>query len=160
MRTHPAISDHWSPAERTDVRGCGRAREVRQYVHPDSGPFAPEALDFLETKGRVQTQGGNVVRPDYAERLVRAVEDPAQTGPRQRSGDTPAPPRRVHENATEIADSRSSRRRLICRQLGHPSVGDYLAVRLRARLKTQVVAASAAASWRARRRVITMIIDQ
>ncbi len=109
--------------------GC-RSGEPRQHVHARRGPIAPEALHFLETKSGVKVKGGDIIRPGHVERLVGAGEDPVQPGPRQRRGDTPAPPRRFHKNAAEVTASRSSWARLIRCQLGHPAVGDYLAVRL------------------------------
>jgi hypothetical protein len=40
-----------------------RFGELRQHLLSDGGPFAPEALDFLETEYRVEMKGGGVIRP-------------------------------------------------------------------------------------------------
>jgi hypothetical protein len=57
-------------------------------------------------------------------------EGPAQAGARQRRGDTPASPRRVHQHAAEIAASRRTRPRLIGRQLDDPAKADDLTIGL------------------------------
>jgi hypothetical protein len=57
-------------------------------------------------------------------------ERPAQAGARQRRGDTPASPGRIHQHAAEVAASRSFRPRLIGCQLDDPAIADYLAVDL------------------------------
>ena len=116
------------PSPRSTSLRC--PRELRQHVHASSGPFAPEAPHFLETENRVKMKRGEVIRPSHVEHFVGTVERPAQAGPRQLSGDTAAPPRRIHQNATEVAASRSTRTRLIGCQLEDPAVGDYLALAL------------------------------
>jgi hypothetical protein len=92
--------------ERAHVRGGRRSGKPRQHVHASSGPIAAEAFHFLETERGVKAKAGDVARLGYIERLVGAGEDPVQAGPRQRRGDTPAPPRRVHQYPTEVAASR------------------------------------------------------
>jgi pimeloyl-ACP methyl ester carboxylesterase len=98
-----------------------RPYELRQHVFTSGGPFAPEALHFLETECRVKMKRGDVIRPGHIEHFVRTGESPAQAGLRQLSGDTPAPPRRIHQDAAEVATSRSSRARLIRCQLDDPA---------------------------------------
>jgi hypothetical protein len=78
----------------------------------------------------VEVKVGDIVRPGNIEHLVGAGEDPAQASPRQRRGDTSAPPRWCHEHAAEVIASRSSQGRLACSRLHHPPVGDDLAVHL------------------------------
>jgi hypothetical protein len=72
----------------------------------------------------------DVIRPGHIEHLVGTGEDPAQAGPRQCEGDTPASRRRFYQNAAEVVTSRSFLTRLIRRQLGNPAVGDQLSIRL------------------------------
>jgi len=60
-------------------------------------PFAREAPDFLETESGVQMQCGSVI-PAHIEDVAGASEGPTQPGLGQRRGDTPAPPRRLHQN--------------------------------------------------------------
>ena len=61
-------------------------------------PFAREAPDFLETESGVQMQCGSVIRPAHIEDVAGASEGSTQPGLGQRRGDTPAPPRRLHQN--------------------------------------------------------------
>src|SRR5215467_4360314 len=71
-------------------------------------------------------KGGDVIRSGHVEHFVGTGEGPAQAGLRQLTGDTPASPCRIHQDAAEVATSRSSRARLIRGQLDDPAVGDYL----------------------------------
>jgi hypothetical protein len=79
---------------------------------------------------RVKMKRGEVIRPGHIEHFVGTGEGPAQAGLCQLSGDTPAPPRRIHQDAAEAATSRSSRACLLGCQLDDPAMGDYLAAGL------------------------------
>jgi hypothetical protein len=104
---------------------------LRQHVHANRGPIATEALDFLKSESRVKVKRGGIARAGDIEHCVRPGQGPAEASARQRRGDTPASPRRVHQHAAEVAASRSSRSRLIGGQLDDPAIADYLAVGLR-----------------------------
>src|SRR6185437_14134257 len=116
-----------------------RPRELRQHVLTSGGPFAPEALHFLETECRVKMKRGDVICSGHIEHCVGTGEGPAQAGLRQLSGDILASPRRIHQDAAEVATSRSSRARLIRCQLDDPAVGDYLAAGLGDEHLTQII---------------------
>ena len=47
-----------------------RPRELRQNVLTSGGPFAPEALHFLETECRVKMKRGGVIRPGHIEHVL------------------------------------------------------------------------------------------
>jgi hypothetical protein len=79
--------------------GTGRGSECPVLVSCAScAPFAREAPDFPETESGVQMQCGSVIRPAHIEDVAGASEGPTQPGLGQRRCDTPAPPRRLHQN--------------------------------------------------------------
>ena len=59
-----------------------RLSELRQHLLADGGPFAPEALDFLETEYRVKMKRDGVICPGHVEHRLGTGEGPAQAGPR------------------------------------------------------------------------------
>jgi len=57
-----------------------RLSELRQHLLADGGPFAPEALDFLETEYRVKMKRDGVICPGHVEHRLGTGEGPAQAG--------------------------------------------------------------------------------